>query len=223
MARETATGLVQFTRKSMGNPTTDEWSNDQILRLLNWAQVDFAMKMKPRVLATSATITTTSGTSQYATGVTDLLVLNEVRDETNNNYKLRPGDEDHFLRVNQTSTTVTGYPTRFYEAGESSGQKQVVLYQQIPGGTYTIRLYYTKKPTEIVLSPTATSPVLSEELDFPLVQRAAEIGLIIDREYDSAGSLEQFLGSFTPNNKPEACDVEWLKRSPMARFTRRSS
>ena len=190
MARMTASDLVSFVRKGMGNPSTDEWTDTELLRLINLAQVDVATTHKPPELIASTTISAVANTYDYELTATDVLEIMEIRNETTG-LRLKKSSMEDWVRDNQDSTLQTGDVLRWLEFGVGANFRPNIRLWMIPDSSATLRIYYTKKPTELVTSPAATSSILREQWDEFIMQTAIEKGLSLDQQRQNAMALRQ--------------------------------
>lgn len=183
MARMTADDIVTEVRLHLGGETTETLSNNQILRWVNRSYIDLASAYEFNEMETSTSITTSSGTAEYAapsTGYNDMLNVISIIDDTNN-IQLYPWSRWQYDRSTQgSSSTITGTPIHWFISGtgdndDSNTVRQFTFYPT-PAGTYTINIIYQKKPTELVLTPSATSSALPEPWDDVLVLLAASRG-----------------------------------------------
>lgn len=183
MARMTASDMVDEVRLHLGGETTETISDNQILRWINRAYADLASAYPFTELETSTTITTSSGTAEYAcpsTGADNILEVLSMVDSTNN-VLMYPWNRWQYDMATQGSTTnTTGTPTFWFESGVGSNSQSYTVKQYTlfptPAGTYTVTVTYKMKPTELVLTPAATSSVLREPWDKVLVLLAVESG-----------------------------------------------
>lgn len=177
MARMTAEDIVAEVRLHLSGETTETLSNNQILRWVNRSYIDLASAYEFNELETATSITTSSGTAEYACTVTDMLNVTSLIDATNK-IQLYPWNRWQYDRSTQgNSATITGTPIYWFISGVagSDNNRQFTLYPT-PAGTYTINIIYQKKPTELVLEPSATSSALPEPWDDVLVLLAASRG-----------------------------------------------
>ena len=193
MARSTATDLIPMIRFGMGDPPDHKWSDERLLKLLNWAQIDTVLRRNIAELEDSYTFTTSaSNTYTYAMDTANILEIINVFDNTNQIY-LQRADRDTFIRSG--STTVwddSGTPIHYFEIKRNSSQvKQIYLY---PDSTATsVTVWYKIKPTEMVLSPASSvqSSDLPEEFDQVLMLRALSYALLLDGQYQEHVRVEQ--------------------------------
>lgn len=190
MARMTASDLVSFVRKGMGNPSTDEWTDTELLRLINLAQVDVATTHKPPELITSTTISAVANTYDYELTATDVLEITEARNDTTG-LRLKKSCMEDWVRDNQDATLQTGDVLRWLEFGVGANYRPNIRLWMVPDSSSTIRFYYIKKPTELVTSPAATSSILREQWDEFIMQTAIEKGLAIDQQRQNAAAARQ--------------------------------
>ncbi len=174
MARMTAQDMVTEARLSLGGETTETITDTNILRWLNRAYLQIASLYAPPGLESSVSITTASGTAEYASrssGQEDILNIISIIDDTNN-VVLYPIHRWQYDRWTQgDASNVTGTPIYWFESGTITNTatddgivKQFTFYPT-PAGTYTLNLIYTKSPTELVISPSATYAAIGDPWD----------------------------------------------------------
>ena len=189
MARMTATDIVGIMRKALGNPTTTEISDDRLLRAFNLAQADLVCEKPERFpeLRTSTTISTVASTATYELTVGDVVKIESARDDTNNQ-RIRPCDPKKMVKLSVSTSTAT-IPIYFAEDGRGSNDlPQVQLWPTPSTSARTIRFYYYQLPTEIVLSPAATSPVTAQRWDRASMERGTQYALVWVTERDEAAA-----------------------------------
>ena len=176
MARMTAQDMVSEVRLHLGGETTETLSDAQILRWINRAYTELASSYNFDELEASTSITTSSGTAEYEASVGDILSVISVVDDTNN-VKLYPWTRYQYDAATQGSaSSITGTPFHWHISGVgSTGYRQFTFYPT-PAGTYTINVIYKKKPTDLVLTPAATSSILLEPWDEVMVLLAVSMG-----------------------------------------------
>jgi hypothetical protein len=174
MARLTASDMIDMVRDNLGGETSETISDTRILRFINQSYLELASRLHFDQLSTSSTITTSSGTATYELSVSNVLSFNDLEDDTNN-LKLYPMNEDQYRRFTQGNTQ-TGTPVYWFVDGVGSNNRYNITFWPTPAGTYTINVYYTKSPTELVTSPAATSPVIPEPWDDSIIHRATSRG-----------------------------------------------
>ena len=218
MARMTALDMVTEVRLHLGGETEETLSDNQILRWINRAYLDCASSYKFDELEASTSITTTSGTAEYpipTTGATDMLTIMSITDDTNN-LTLQPWSRRQYDRAVQGSAaSITGPPVFWFKSGvgdnEDTPAKTVgqFTFYPTPAGTYTINVIYRQKPTELVLTPSATSCSLLEPWDEVLILRAVRKGWMALGDDDKAYRAKQTAdeqaklaqgSSFTPSS-----------------------
>jgi hypothetical protein len=207
MARLTASDMIDIVRDSLGGETTETLSDTRILRFINQSYLELASKYQYPQLSTSTTITTSSGTASYELTVTNVLSYNDLEDDTNN-LKLYPMNEDQYRKFTQGNTQ-SGTPVYWFVDGVGSNSREQITLWPTPAGTYTINVYYTKSPSELVTSPAATSPVIREPWDDSIIHRAVSRGwrelgdltaagtwLALARQNDSAAMKSTYTPSY---------------------------
>jgi len=176
VARMTAQDIVSEVRLHLGGETNETLSDNQILRWVNRSYIDLASAYKFDELEDSTSITTSSGTAEYEASDADILSIVSVTDDTND-LTLQPWNRRQYdLAVQGSASTVTGQPVFWFISGVGSNSRRQFTFYPTPAGTYTINVVYRKKPTELVLTPSATSSVLLEPWDEVLVLLAVSRG-----------------------------------------------
>jgi len=220
MARMTATDLVSEIRLHLGGETSETVSDTQILRWINRSYIELASAYDFHELETSTSITTSSGTAEYAaptTGADDVLSVLSIIDDTNNQ-TIYPWSRWQYDQATQgNSSTITGVPTHWFVSGVGDNSdspaktvKQYTFYPT-PAGTYTLNMIYKKIPTELVLSPSATSSILPQAWDDAMLLRAVSRGwralgdddksykaLLAARDSERAAMESSFVSSWVP-------------------------
>ena len=189
MARLTATDMVDMVRDSLGGETSETLSATRILRFINQSYLELASLYQFDQLSSSTTLTTTSGTSEYELSVSNVLRITNIVDDTNN-FKLRPMSEDQYHNFTQGNST-SGAPVYWYIDGVGSNNRYNVALYPTPAGTYTLNVYYTKSPAELVLSPTATSAIIPEPWDDSIIYRAVARGWMMLGDIEAANKWRQ--------------------------------
>lgn len=176
MARMTAQDMVTEVRLHLGGETEETLPDNQILRWINRAMIDCASSYKFDELEASTSITTTSGTAEYELSDDDVLSILAVTDDTNN-YSMGAWSRRQYEAATQGSAaSIAGPPTFWFISGVGANKRRQFTFYPVPAGTYTINVFYRQKPTELVLSPSATSSSLLEPWDEVLILRAVSKG-----------------------------------------------
>ena len=118
--------------------------------------------------------------------------------------------ENQYHRWTQGGS-ISGTPNYWYISGVGSNNRYEITLFPTPAGTYSLTVHYTKSPTELVTTPTATSPVIPEPWDGSIIHRAIARGwrslgelelsekwMKLARENDFAASESTYVGSWTP-------------------------
>jgi len=183
--------MIDMVRDCLGGETTETISDTRILRFINQSYLELASRNHFDQLGTSTTITTTSGTTTYELSVSNVLKIEDLEDDTNNQ-KLYPMNEDQYRKYTQgNASSITGVPTYWFIDGVGDNNRYNITLYPTPAGTYTINVYYTKSPTELVTSPAATSPVIPEPWDDSIIHRAVSRGWRMLGDLDAAGKWLQ--------------------------------
>lgn len=192
MARLTASDMVDMVRDSLGGETSETISDTRILRYINQSYLELASLYQFDQLSSSTTITTASGTSEYELSVSSVLRITNIVDDTNN-FKLRPMSEDQYYNFTQGNSS-SGAPVYWYIDGVGSNSRYNIALYPTPAGTYTLNVYYTKAPTELVTSPAATSAVIPEPWDDSIIYRAVARGWMMLGDMEAAEKWRQIAG-----------------------------
>ena len=187
MARMTAQDFVDYTRKRMGNPSTDEWTNDDILRFVNMAQQRVALGSAVATLETYEDVALTEAAgATYEFTATDIMYITSVKN-LSTGQRIKPTDRESHTTDTQSPDAIKGDVYRYFESGLGSNSRKQVVFQHAPDASFSVRVYYLAYPTELVLTPTATSSELPLEYDEAILDYAAEIGKKFDQQMSEAG------------------------------------
>ena len=211
MARMTAQDMVTEIRLHLGGETSETISDNQILRWINRSYIEVTSAYKFDEMETSTTLTTSSGTAEYESTASDILKVISLVDDTNN-VTMFPIDRYQYERWSSgDSSNQTGTPIHWFISGVGSNNRRQFTLWPTPDGTYTINIFYLKKPTELVLSPSATSAVVLEPWDDVILQRAVSRGwralgdddraykaLQAARDSEKAAVMSSFTASYVP-------------------------
>jgi len=189
MARLTAQDMVEMVRDSLGGETSETISDTRVLRYINQSYLEICSQYGFEQTMSDTSVTTVSGTSLYELSVSDVMNITNVVDDTNN-LTLYPMSEDQYYRFTQGNTQ-SGVPIYWYIDGVGSNDRWNMRFWPTPSGAYTINVYYDKKPTELVLSPVATSAVTPEQWDDSIIYRAVARGWMMLGDPDTAGKWRQ--------------------------------
>jgi hypothetical protein len=183
MARWTATDFVDISRKMCGGETTETLTDATFLSFVNRSYLDICTRNAVPELQDDLTITTSSGTATYEVAEsagTPLRIINiEHVVDTTNQLELYPISETQYHAYTQGSTSDTGTPIYWYISGTmgtAAPANQAMTFYPSLDGTYSVVVHYRKVPTELVLSPTATSTVISEAWDQVILHYAVYWG-----------------------------------------------
>ena len=176
MARLTASDMVDMVRDNLGGETSETVSDTRILRFLNQSYMEICSRYLFPHLITSDTLTTASGTASNEMNVEDVLKIVKVVDDTNNSpvYSISYSQYHDYTSGNVSS--ITGTPQFWVLNGVGSNNRYQVTWYPTPAGTYTVYVFYVKEPSELVTSPTASSPVIPEPFDDVIIHKATQRG-----------------------------------------------
>lgn len=189
MARLTASDMVDMVRDSLGGETSETLSDTRILRFINQSYLELASQYSFDQLGSSTTITTSSGTATYELSVDTVLSIDDITDTTNDT-KLYPMNDRQYNRYTQGSTQ-SGTPQYWYISGVGSNNRWNITLWPTPAGTYSLTVDFTRKPAELVLTPTATSTIIPEQWDDSIIYRAVSRGWMMLGDPDVAGTWRQ--------------------------------
>jgi hypothetical protein len=185
MARRTATDFINEVRDNAGGETSETLSDARILRFVNEEYKTLCAAWAPQQIKDAETVTTTSGTAAYELAEADILQIEDVFDTTNGLY-LRPISEYQYNTwVQGDPAGCTGTPINWFVSGVGANGRFEITFYPTPDGTYSITVGYYEF-TELVTSPTATSPVTPIQLDDAIVDRASSRALKQAGNHDSA-------------------------------------
>ena len=225
MARQTATDFIRRVRKRLGNPTSSEITDTDILRFINLAQVRIASSICATgsipQLATTTTVTTVSGTAEYELSDTDIIKIVSARNTTDS-IPMRSIDVDDYNLFQPSTTLALGSPVYWFISGLGSSGGYNVKFWPCPDGVKSVVLDYLKKPTELVTSPAATSPVLPETYDEAIVDLAVRIGYPeLDRVPEAmiAGALVKDSIGASKRAAPTGSATVWGSMSKISEYT----
>lgn len=175
MARMSSLDIVTEVRLMLGGETTETLSDTQILRWVNRAYIDLASSYDFNELETSTTLTVSAADAEPELTVTDVLDIISVTDTTNKNL-LYPWSRWQYDKATQgNASTITGNPIYWFESGSTGGYPSITLYPT-PAASTALSIVYRQVPTELVLTPSATSSALSPPWDEVLILLAASRG-----------------------------------------------
>lgn len=189
MARLTASDMIDMVRDSLGGETSETISDTRILWFLNQSYLEVASSYSFDQLSTSTTITTSSGTAQYELSVDTVLQIENIVDDTNN-FKLYTMNEDQYHQFSQGNAS-SGVPIYWYVDGVGSNNRWNIRFWPTPAGTYTMNVYFKKKPTQLTATPNATSTVTPEQWDDSIIYRAIARGWAMLGDLDASRKFRQ--------------------------------
>ena len=186
MARLTASDMVDMVRDSLGGETSETLSDTRILRYINQSYLELSSMYHFDQLHTSTTVTTADGTAAYEMTVSDVQIITDIVDGTND-LKLYPMNDGQYHKFTQGST-VSGTPTYWFISGVGANSRYELTFFPTPAGIYTMTVHYYHDPTELVTTPAATSPVIPQIWDDSIVYRAVSRGWAMLGDLEAAGS-----------------------------------
>ena len=176
MARLTAQDMVEMVRDYCGGETSETLSDIRLLRFLNQAYMTVCSRYKFNQLSTSETVTTASGTADYELANSDHLYIDNVIDDTSNIPVREISKNQYYEWTTGNISTTTGTPVYWFLNGVGSNGRYQMTFYPTPNATLSVIVYYTMEPTELVLSPAATSMIIPEPWDDVVVHHATERG-----------------------------------------------
>jgi hypothetical protein len=187
MARRTALDFVQEVRDIAGGETAETLSNTRILRYVNQALLAYETKYLFPQNKTYADLTTADGTSQYSLGVHPIQIESVV--DRTNYLRLRPINQqqyDEYVHGNPTGTKSS--PVEWFVSGQTGGSWYITFFPT-PNAVTTQRVNYWGH-TDLVLSPSATSPIIPIAFDDAVLLRAASAALRQARDFEGSYKLQ---------------------------------
>ncbi len=170
MSRMTAQDFVSFVRLGVSE-TSESLSDSQILRLLNQSYLEIASAVNFPELDESTTITTSSGTAEYEVGsdADNIIYINDIVDTTNG-IQLREINRYQYDQYTQSSSS-SGTPVYWLMTGVGSNSRKQITFFPTPSGAASVVVHYRKKPDDLELSPSPTTPILPQAWDDSLLYR----------------------------------------------------
>ena len=105
MARMTATDFVGFTRKRIGNPSPDEWTDAELLRFVNMAQERVALGSGIATLETYEDLSVTAAAgATYEFAASNIMYITSVKNTTTG-LVVKPSDRQKYTHETQGSTS----------------------------------------------------------------------------------------------------------------------
>lgn len=164
-------GFTEAVTAALGHPPEDSVTSDEIAGVINDSYFEIARRFRHRRMQRDVTISTTSGTNEYALE-SDYFWMRVVRDETNNENLLPRSLQFIQSRNDGVSSQPLYWATEDYN----------IILSPTPDNTYTIRTWYFARPARLV--DPADSSVFEDEWD-EIVKRGAEArGFYLMGEYD---------------------------------------
>lgn len=164
-------GFTEAVMAALGHPPPDLVSEDEVAGVINDAYFEVARKFRHRRMQSDTTVSTTSGTNEYALP-SDYFWMRVVRDETNNENLLSKS----LGFIQSRNDGVNSQP--LYWATEDYN----IILSPTPDDTYTIRLWYFARPARLVAP--ADKSVFEDEWD-EIIKRGAEAkAFYLMGEYD---------------------------------------
>lgn len=193
MSRMTATSMESFVRKALGGIPTESFSQAEVLRWINLAMIRVYSRRYMPILQKETTVTTVASTAEYELDVDDMLFIVQLVDTTNN-FVLEEMDLREYNMYTQGTTTTTRKPERWFISGVGSNNRRQVTIYPTPAGAYTIKVYYQRRPDDLVLNPTATSTIGYETFDVDILNEAIAIGYEAHGDFERAAATRQLSG-----------------------------
>jgi len=184
--------MVSIVRAALGGVSDSVFSDNFLLRLLNFAYLEVATSDIFPELRTSTTVNTASGTDTYELPTTMLSVI-DVTDQTDG-YTMEMKSRSEMNVLRQGDDTQAGQPYFWTISGSgSSGGPNMEVYP-VPDGVYKLEVWYKAAPTDLVLSPAATTTVLGPAFDETIINKAIKRGHAYLRRFNEAAATESLDG-----------------------------
>jgi len=198
ISRLTGADYISRGRKAMGNPSTDDWSDAEILQVVQQAEVDVALRHRPPELRTSTDVTTSSGTATYELSVRPLWIEELAKNVTDGN-KVKPTSWTSYMNQTQGTTAPQGTVYRYLVNGTGSNDRPQVSFLSTPNGTKTIRFWYGQFPTGVQANGVGgaaadTYSLLPQRHDNEILQHAIKLLLNEDQQRSQIQAQERAEG-----------------------------
>jgi len=185
MARRTATDFINEVRDNAGGETSETLSDTRILRMVNEEYKIMCAKWAFPQLKDAETVTTVSGTVAYELTEADILQVEDVLDTTNGLYLLPISEYQYNTYTQGVPADTTGNPVYWFISGVGANGRFEITFYPTPDGAYSISVGYYEF-TELVTSPSATSPIIPIQFDNVIVNRASAQALRMVGNHDAA-------------------------------------
>lgn len=172
MARRTATDFINEVRDNAGGETAETLSDARILRMVNEEYKTLCAKWAFQQIKDAETVTTVSGTAAYELTEADILQVEDVLDTTNGVYLLPISEYQYNTYTQGVPSDATGNPIFWFISGVGANGRFEITFYPTPDGAYSISVGYYEF-TELVTSPSATSPIIPIQFDNVIVNRAS--------------------------------------------------
>lgn len=192
MARLTASDMITLVRLAISE-TSETLSDNQILRFINQSYHEICGSMEHPELDASTTVSASSGTAEYELSVSDILHIKNVTDTTSG-IRLREISTYLYDQYTQGGTD-TGTPAYYTFTGVGSNNRMQLTFYPTPDATLTITIRYQKRPSELVTSPSATSPIINEAWDDSIIYRAVSRAWMMLGDSGKAAEFRQMAQS----------------------------
>ena len=164
-------GFTEAVTAALGHPPEDLVSTNEIAGVINDSYFEVARRFRHRRMQSDATITTVSGTNEYALE-SDYFWMRVVRDETNNENLLSKSLDFIQSRNDGINSQPLYWATEDYN----------IILSPTPDDAYTIRTWYMARPAR--LRDPADSSVFEDEWDEIIKLGAEARAFYIMGEYD---------------------------------------
>lgn len=190
MSRMTALDHVRFIRKGAGSPSTVEWTDLDLLRILNVVSEEISATHDIAEYDTYEDITTVSGTETYEFTASDISSLSDFARNTTETQLIKRSARRENTKKRSNIDSDDGSPRRFLETEAGTNDRKQISYDPIPDDAYVIRQPYQKFET-LVLSPTPTSFTWPQAFDMMAAEAAVERVLALDGQRSDAAAQVQ--------------------------------
>lgn len=185
MARRTATDFINEVRDNAGGETSETLSDTRILRWVNEEYKTLCATYAFQQIKDAETVTTSSGTAAYELTEADIIQIEDVLDTTNGLYLLPISEYQYNMYTQGIPANTTGNPVYWFISGVGANGRTEITFYPTPDGTYSITVGFYEF-VELVTSPSATSPIIPEQFDNVIVNRASAQALRQAGNHDAA-------------------------------------
>ena len=122
ISRLTGADYISRGRKAIGNPSDDDWTDAEILQIVQQAEIDVALRHRPSELRSSTNVTTSDGTAYYELSVDPLWIEDDAYNSTDG-FNVKSTSWRQYRKQMQGSSSSTGTVYRWVQSGTGSNDR----------------------------------------------------------------------------------------------------